>query len=36
LQQVIMSANELGFILALAVAAVFLAIVGVIVYRMRK
>jgi hypothetical protein len=31
-----MSADELGFILTLVVAAVFLAIVGVIVFRMRK
>lgn len=31
-----MSANEIGWLLTLLVAVVFLAIVGVMVYRMRK
>jgi hypothetical protein len=31
-----MSADDLGLILTLSVAIVFLAIVGVLVYRMRK
>jgi hypothetical protein len=32
----VMSANDAGFILSLVVATVFLAIVGVIAYRMQK
>jgi hypothetical protein len=31
-----MSPDDLGFLLALLLAAVFLAIVGVIIYRIRK
>jgi len=31
-----MSTNDIGFLLTMLVAAVFIAIVGVIVYRLRK